>query len=309
MILCCGEALIDMIPAAMPDGKIVFAPHSGGAVFNTAVALGRLGAETSFMTGLSNDMFGEQLKRDLTASNVHRDCLISSSRPTTLAFVQLTDGQAQYAFFDENSAGRMLSIEDMPRPSDRVSALFFGGISLVSEPAADAYLNFAQREGQNRAVMLDPNVRPAFIKNQEAYRIRLNQMLTVTDILKVSDEDIDWLIPDTAPLDEKIAQLKAKGPKCVIVTKGSKGAETHLPDGARATVPALNTKVVDTVGAGDTFNAGILAHLQSSGNLTKKRIASLDTRMWEDALRHAARAAAVTVSRSGANSPWLRELS
>ena len=308
MILCCGEALIDMLPTLMPKGQTSFVPHSGGAVLNTAIALGRLGAPVSLMTGLSNDMFGDQLQRDLAASNVERDYLISTQRPTTLAFVQLIDGHAKYAFFDENSAGRLLTVADMPPASENISALFFGGISLVSEPGADAYLSYAQRESATRVVMLDPNIRPAFIQDEDAYRARLDQMLAVTDILKASDEDIAWMCPGTAQLPDQVARLKAMGPNCVIVTKGSRGAEAYLANGDHIFVKAQKATVVDTVGAGDTFNAGVLAKLQGSGSLTKAQIGSLDQETWTNALRYAGSAAAITVSRSGANSPWLQEL-
>lgn len=308
MILCCGEALIDMIPQTLTEGQTGFVPCSGGAVFNTAIALGRLGTPVSLLSGLSTDMFGAHLQRDLAASKVGRAHLVLSNRPTTLAFVQLTDGHAQYAFFDENSAGRLMALADMPTPAAETSALFFGGISLVSEPAADAYLSYAQREGQTRVVMLDPNIRPAFIQNESAYRARLHAMLAVADIVKVSDEDIDWLCPGASTLDEKVAQLKARGPSCVIVTKGSKGAEAYLPDGGHIAVEAPKAKVADTVGAGDTFNAGVLAYLQSSGGLVKEKLTTLPAETWEKALQHAARAAAITVARAGANPPWAREL-
>ena len=138
MILCCGEALIDMLPRETPAGERAFAPYSGGAVFNTAIALARLGAETQFFSGLSDDLFGQQLVETLERDGVDTALAARSSRPTTLAFVTLTDGHASYAFYDENTAGRMLSPGDLP---DAVSAkaLFFGGISLVVEPCAEAY--------------------------------------------------------------------------------------------------------------------------------------------------------------------------
>ena len=138
MILCCGEALIDMIPSpTLEGGRDGFVPHSGGAVFNTAIALGRLGVQTGMITGLSTDMFGQQLADALHASHVDTTRIIRSDRPTTLAFVKLTDGHASYSFFDENSAGRMIRPEDLPDLSDEVSALFFGGIRLAVDPCAD----------------------------------------------------------------------------------------------------------------------------------------------------------------------------
>ncbi|HCI98983.1 MAG TPA: carbohydrate kinase, partial [Sulfitobacter sp.] len=150
MILCCGEALIDMVAAPSLDGPDGFVPHSGGAVFNTAIALGRLGARAGMLTGLSHDMFGDQLADALKASDVDTTHIIRSNRPSALAFVKLEDGQASYSFFDENSAGRMIRPEDMPALPSDVTALFFGGISLASDPSASAYAALLDRQGGPR---------------------------------------------------------------------------------------------------------------------------------------------------------------
>ena len=127
MILMCGEALIDMLPRTSRDGEPAFAPYPGGAVFNTAIAVGRLGAP-GFFSGLSTDLFGQMLERALGEAKVDARFAHRSDRPTTLAFVTLTDGQARYAFYDENTAGRMLSPEDLPELPDQIDACFFGGI-------------------------------------------------------------------------------------------------------------------------------------------------------------------------------------
>jgi hypothetical protein len=136
MILSCGEALIDMLPRTATSGEAAFAPYAGGAVFNTAIALGRLGAPSAFFSGISTDMLGEILAETLTASKVDTRHLARSNRPTTVAFVKLVDGQATYAFYDENTAGLMLTEADLPDLPAEVSTLFFGGISLVNDPAA-----------------------------------------------------------------------------------------------------------------------------------------------------------------------------
>jgi fructokinase len=308
MILCCGEALIDMIPAVTADGQTAFVPHTGGAVFNTSVALGRLGADTGLMSGLSRDVFGTQLAKDLQASNVDTSHVIWSDRPTTLAFVHLRDGHASYSFYDENSAGRMLQPEDLPELSADISTLFFGGISLVCEPAAETYLHLAIRESTDRAVMLDPNIRPAFIQDDQGYRNRLDQMIACADVVKVSDEDLDWILPEAASLEGKAAELQKNGPRIVIVTRGKHGARAFLPDGKVLDVPAQSVQVVDTVGAGDAFNAGFLAHLASSGHLDKRNLRSPSSKVIGDAISFASRVAAITVSRAGANPPWQHEL-
>lgn len=308
MILCCGEALIDMIPSPTDAGRDGFVPHSGGAIFNTAVALGRLGVQTGMLSGVSTDIFGHQLARDLRASHVDTSHLVRSRRHTTLAFVQLADGHATYTFFDDNSAGRMLAPEDMPALAQEVSALYFGGISLASEPGADAYAALAAKEAGDRAMMLDPNIRASFIEDIQRYRARLDGMIARADIVKVSDEDLNWIYPGPEALADKIARLREAGPSVVILTRGGEGATAWLSDGTEVSAPSRKVAVVDTVGAGDTFNAGVLARLSELGLLTKAALSDIAPEAMQDALSFGASVAAVTVSRAGANPPWRREL-
>jgi len=308
MILCCGEALIDMVAAPSLDGPDGFVPHSGGAVFNTAIALGRLGARAGMLTGLSRDMFGDQLADALKASDVDTTHIIRSDRPSTLAFVKLEDGQASYSFFDENSAGRMIRPEDMPALPSDITALFFGGISLASDPSASAYAALLERQGGPRAVMIDPNIRPLFITDAEGYRRRMAAMIRQADIVKVSDEDLNWLNPAPLTQAEKISAMLDTGPSVVIVTQGAEGAIATLADGTSITVPAVKTNVVDTIGAGDTFNAGFLAKLSELDLLTPEALGTLDPDVLRDAMTYGARVAAITVSRAGANPPWANEL-
>ncbi|TQM89661.1 carbohydrate kinase family protein [Roseinatronobacter monicus] len=308
MILCCGEALIDMLPIETPSRRSGFAPHSGGAVFNTAIALGRLGIKTGMLTGLSRDMFGQQLSADLKASHVDISHVIKSDRQTTLAFVQLVKGQAKYAFFDENSAGRMIMQDELPPIGESVSTVFFGGISLASEPGADTYAALAERVCEDSVIMLDPNIRSGFIRDEKAYRARLARMVRVADIVKLSDEDLDWLQPGPEPLAGKILNIQAAGPSVVIVTFGDSGASAWLSDGLEVKVPTPKVSVVDTVGAGDTFNAGVLAQLSNFGLLKKKSIACMPSAPMAEALAFGTIVAGVTVSRSGANPPWWHEL-
>lgn len=308
MILCCGEALIDMIPTPTHDGLDGFVPHAGGAVFNTAIALGRLGTQTGMLSGLSNDMFGQQLLASLHASHVDVSNVVMCDRPSTLAFVQLTNGHAAYSFFDENSAGRMLQPADLlPVPPD-VSALYFGGISLACEPCADTYAHLLVSEGKTRAVMIDPNIRPSFIKDVERYRSRMDQMVAYADIVKVSDEDLNWLYPSPLSLREKADLILERGPELVILTRGASGATGFMQDGNEVWVPAQKVDIVDTVGAGDTFNAGVLARLSELGQLSKSGLRGLSAATVKMALEHGTRVAAITVARAGANPPWASEV-
>jgi len=306
MILSCGEALIDMLPRQTPMGEDAFAPYPGGAVFNTAIALGRLGAPAGFFSGLSSDLFGALLQNALRASNVTTDLAAVSDRPTTLAFVKLVDGQASYAFYDENTAGRMLQTDDLPDLPDEITTLFFGGISLVGDPCGTAYEALMLQNAASRVTMVDPNIRPSFITDETAYRARIARMIAAADIVKLSDEDLHWLYGD-GNISVLAREILDQGPSVICITEGAKGARGITRSG-EVFVPAKPVKVADTVGAGDTFNAGVLAALHSAGALSKAALAQLDDRILTDALSLGVRSAAITVSRAGANPPWAKEL-
>lgn len=306
MILCCGEALIDMLPRRSTADEPAFAPYAGGAVFNSAIALGRLGAPVEFFSGLSTDLFGQQLVRVLAESKAGTRYAHFSPRPTTLAFVDLKDGHATYVFYDEGTAGRMLSPENLPALADDVDAVLFGAISLIPEPCGSTYEALMAREHTKRVMMLDPNIRPGFIPDRAKHAERIRRMMAMADIVKLSDEDLAWF-GEEGSSEEIVRRWLDGGPKLILITQGARGATAY----SREHVVSMQTQkvtVVDTVGAGDTFNAGVLASLHEQGLLTKAGIAALS----EDAIRQAlalgTKAAAVTVSRAGANPPWRHEI-
>ena len=306
MILCCGEALIDMLPRQSALGEAAYAPYAGGAIFNTAIALGRLGIPTGFFTGLSDDMLGDVLRETLVASHVDYSFSAVSSRPTTVAFVKLVNGSATYAFYDENTAGRMLSLDDLPTLDRPIDALHFGAISLIPDPCGATYEALLVREHVKSVISLDPNIRPGFIKDADAHKARILRMAALSDIIKFSDEDLEWFGMEGD--EEQLArQWLAIGPKLVIITKGADGAVGYTAN-ARVAVPSQRVTVVDTIGAGDTFDAGVLASLKRDGLLTKAAVAALDEAAISRALSMGAKVAAVTVSRAGANPPWASEV-
>ncbi len=302
MILACGEALIDMLPRESTAGEAAFAPYPGGAVFNTAIGLGRLGVKTQFLCGMSSDFLGDILRDALSASQVDHTPSPCLDAPCTVAFVKLVDGQATYAFYDNGSA--MRTMRDTP-PTD-ANALFFGGISLVGDGCGATYEVLMLREAATRVTMIDPNIRPSFIKDEAAYRARIGAMMAAADIIKLSDEDLHWL-EGRGDLATLAHGLLAKGAKLVCITEGAKGVTGYT---ARHTVavPAPKAQVVDTVGAGDTFNAGLLAGLDRAGLLTKGAIATLSEEAIRAALTLGVQTAAITVSRAGANPPWSSEM-
>jgi fructokinase len=306
MILCCGEALIDMLPRETTLGEKGFSPYAGGAVFNTAIALGRLGAPTAFFTGLSDDMMGDILRDTLRQSKVDFSYCATLSRPTTIAFVKLVDGHASYAFYDENTAGRMITEVDLPALGDECEALHFGAISLIPEPCGSTYEALMSREHERRVISLDPNIRPGFIKDKASHLARIRRMAAMSDIVKFSDEDLAWFGME-GDEDTLARHWLHHGAKLVVVTRGAEGAAGYTVN-HKVEVPSEKVTVVDTVGAGDTFDAGVLASLKMQNLLTKSQVASLTEIQIAGALALGAKAAAVTVSRAGANPPFAHEI-
>ncbi|MCC0034951.1 MAG: carbohydrate kinase [Hoeflea sp.] len=305
MIICCGEALIDMLPRTTTQGEDAFSPYAGGSVFNTALALGRLGLKTGFFTGLSSDMFGDILRKVLSESGVDYSYCATLDLHTTLAFVRLVNGQASYAFFDENTAGRMITEAHLPALGDEVEALHFGAISLIPDPCGATYESLMRREHGSRVISLDPNIRPGFITDAPRHRARIDRMIAMSDIVKMSDEDLEWFgMPD---METAARTWLGQGPSLVVFTRGARGAigfsREHTVE-----VDGVAVTVADTVGAGDTFNAGILASLKRDDVLTKQAMKTLSAEAIGNVLGLGARAAAVTVSRPGANPPWASEI-
>ncbi|MDB6176089.1 carbohydrate kinase [Paracoccus sp. Z330] len=301
MILCAGESLIDMVPE-----HGTFRPLAGGAVYNTTIAAGRLGEDVAYLWPISRDPFGEMLLAPLNEAGVNLDLCPRSDRLTTLALVTLDNGEAVYSFYDEGSAGRMLSVQDIPALPDNISAIFAGGISLVPDPCGGAIESLIAQNHSRLPVVLDPNIRPFFIQDEGAFRDRLNRIIPQCDIVKLSSDDLAWLYPGL-DAQEAARKVLALGPKIVLQTGGAAGAHAYW-SGETVTAPAIRTTVVDTIGAGDTFNAGVLASLRRQGVLGKDGLAQITAPAIKAALTLGAQAAAITVSRAGANPPWQHEM-
>lgn len=306
MILCCGDALVDMLPCKSEAGRSAFAPHAGGACFNTAIALGRLGVPTEFFSGISRDLFGELLEKELARSEVGLKYAVRSDRPTTLAFVNLVDGHATYTFYSEGAADRMLDEHSLPELDQSIVALQFGAISLAQEPCGSAYEALMRREHDRRVILLDPNIRPDFIKDRKAHLARMHRMIAMADIVKISDEDMGWF-EERGDVPSVAQRWLQAGPKLIIVTAGSEGVTAYW-EGGSAHAGVQPVEVIDTVGAGDTFSAGVLTSLYRDDQLSKQALSCPDKSAIERALSLGNRAAAITVSRAGANPPWSHEI-
>ncbi len=251
-------------------------------------------------------MMGDILRETLRASHVDFSYCATLSRPTTIAFVKLVDGHATYAFYDENTAGRMITEAELPALGADCEALHFGAISLIPEPCGSTYEALMTREQKSRVISLDPNIRPGFIKDKQSHMARIRRMAAMSDIVKFSDEDLAWFGLE-GDEDTLARHWLHHGAKLVVVTRGAKGAVGYTT-GLKVEVASERVEVVDTVGAGDTFDAGILASLKMQGLLTKAQVASLTEEQIRKALALGAKAAAVTVSRAGANPPFAHEI-
>ncbi|MFJ8930409.1 carbohydrate kinase [Streptomyces sp. NPDC102340] len=307
MIVVAGEALIDLVPQGVPtDGGPVtelpaLAPRLGGGPYNTAVALGRLGSSVAFCSRVSRDAFGEALLGGLRAAGVDVSPVQRGDEPTTLAVASIgADGSAGYSFYVEGTADRLFAVpETLPAGTRAVS---FGTCSLALEPGATAYEDVMRSAAaQGLCTALDPNIRAGLIPDADAYRARFKSWLASTTLLKLSEEDAEWL--GGTP-----QEWLAAGPAAVVITRGGEGLTALTRDGGEYSVPGERVDVVDTIGAGDTVNAALLHGLSRLDALSPAGIAGLGGDDWSRLLRFAARAAAVTCSRAGAEPPYATEL-
>jgi fructokinase len=302
VIVVGGEALVDLVPsAATTPGELgPLLPRLGGGPYSTAVALGRLGVDVAFLCRVSTDAFGDALLDRLRASGVRTDLVTRGAEPTTLAVVALGgDGAARYTFHVLGTADRLVA-DPGPLP-DTVTAVSLGSFSLVLEPGATAYETVLRRESaRGRLTVLDPNIRAGLIADQAAYRARFTSWLPDVGLLKMSDDDARWL-------DGGVDDWLAAGVRAVVLTRGAAGLGVFTPE-LRVAVPSAPATVVDTIGAGDTVQAALLAWLDRHGAATPDGVAGLDSSAWTDALGFAARAAALTVGRVGAEPPYLAEM-
>lgn len=302
-IAVAGEALIDFTAR----GGLAFQGHVGGSPLNTAVACVRLGSSTGFLTQLSTDLFGEELMAFMQAGGIDTRFVTRSAAPSTLAFVERTPTTNRYAFYTRGSADGTWSPPELPVLPDECRCLHFGSIALLQEPAAGRIADLVAASAGQRLVVFDPNVRPTLIPDMAAYRAGLARWLAMTDLLKVSDEDAALLAPDL-PLADAAAAWLAAGPRAVVVTRGGAGATLYRAGHPAVDVAAPKVVVADTIGAGDTFTAGLSSALLAAGVTQASELGSLAEPLWRDVLRFAATAAAINCTREGADPPTLAEV-
>lgn len=299
-IALAGEALIDFAGV----GPLAFQGYVGGGVLNSAVACARLRQPTAFITQLSTDLFGEAILAHLKANGVDTRFVLRDSPPSTLAFVERTPTTNQYAFYMQGTADVLWAPPVLPELPDSCRYLHFGSISLLQDPAGSRITDLVETNRGKRIIVFDPNMRPSLVRDLQDYRRRFQRWLASTDLLKLSDEDVAVLSPG-GRLDDAAASYLDAGPRVVIVTRGSEGATLYLRGQAPIAVAAPQIALADTIGAGDTFTAGVLAALLQRGVEQAAQLAALDEAAWRDVLGFAAMAAALNCTREGADPPTL----
>nr|WP_239071917.1 carbohydrate kinase [Amycolatopsis sp. SID8362] len=283
----------------MDGGLRALLPRLGGGPYNVALAAGRLGVPAAFLSRVSTDRFGDAMVERLHGSGVDTALLQRGDEPTTLAVVALdAKGAARYTFYVEGTADRLVA-DPGPLP-ENVTALSLGTLGMVLEPGASVYEAMLRREAARGVLtVLDPNIREALITDPAAYRARFASWLPDVRLLKISDDDAAWLTGGADPLAAAKTWVES-GVDAVVLTRGADGLAVITAAGELAHVPSRKVEVVDTIGAGDTVQGALLAWLHTR---QVADLASLDADAWRDALAFAAKAASITVSRSGAEPP------
>jgi fructokinase len=292
-----GEVLIDLIPDESKYVAVV-----GGGPANTAKALAKLGVKAYFIDGVSNDKYGQIAKAELLAANVFLDYAQYSSKPTCTAKVTLDSlGSASYEFVIEGTATFDFSDLWLPDPQSlKPSLLHIGTLATVIEPGASVLFDWAQSVAHVAPIVFDPNIRPAVLGDRDEYVKKVEKWVAISSAVKVSDEDLNWLYP-SKEINEVVNRWLEVGVQLVVVTLGEKGITAYRKN-EQISVDAIKVVVADTVGAGDTVGAVLVEAIVNNG------LDKLTGEVLKTMLNRAVRAAAITVSRTGANPPSQDEI-
>lgn len=307
MFIVCGEALFDVFATAETPGGLAFDGRIGGSPFNVAMGLARLDQPVGFFGGIGSGFMGERLMRALKDEGIDTACVARIDAPTTLSLVGLNaQGVPSYAFYGHGAADRMVQASHLDVVPAAARCFHFGSFAMVAQPTAATQRLLVAREHLRSVISYDPNIRANVEPDLDVWRDAVQWMLPRTHLLKISDEDLGLLYPGRTA-EDFASEALACGVALVIVTRGSEGAVAFTARHNAAVVPA-RVEVVDTVGAGDTFQAAVLAWLAEEQHLTPERINALSSAQVERALRFATHAAAITCSRRGADLPRRAEL-
>lgn len=309
MILVCGEALVDLFLDAPEGAEMTGRAVVGGSPFNVAIGLARLGVPVGFLGAISRDGIGAMLAGRLKQEGVDTRFIVRSERLSTISAVATgADGQPSYGFHGEGAADRFLLPDDLPAELPReVRALTFGSYSMAVEPTGSTLALLAERGHGQLVISVDPNLRPSVVPDMALWARAAERFYRTATIIKASDEDIRIAWSGKLSLQEAAAYWLGLGAKLVVITRGADSALGFYAEGS-VEVPAKVVSVRDTVGAGDSFHAALLARLSQTDRLSLEGIARLDQAALGDLLSYAATAASITVGRRGADLPTAAEI-
>lgn len=309
MFITCGEALYDIFTgSAAPEKSYAMNMNGviGGSPLNVALGLSRMGNRASLFTRLSNDMFGRNIRAFMNDVNVSDEYCVATDQQTTLAMIMTgPDGHPDYSLYTKGTADCSMEMSDIPKTLDDADQVIHMGSFATALPESGAVLReFAKREAANRFISFDPNVRQIVIPEKQTWLNTIEELLPITNFLKVSDEDLAYIYPDM-PLEAFIDKALEAGADIACVTRGPDGALARTADGTRVDLPGRKVDVQDTVGAGDTFQAASLHFIAAAGLAKKGAAQNVDL---ENMVRFAIDAAALTCTRRGADLPTLKEI-
>ena len=307
MLLSCDDALIDFLPVTTADGRDALLPVPGGSCLNIAIGMARLGAPAGFVGGISTDLFGRMIAGHAEASQVELRYADRSARPTTLAFARTIDGEARYAFYDEETAARHWSYRKGSLPFGTIDAVHFGSTTLVDAGGSAQVLAMVEEARGSATLSFDPNCRPSLVHDKAEYVRRMDDFAARADIVRLSDTDFAFLYggDDYAG---KAKELLAASARLFVVTHGAAGAQAWHRRAGAIKIEAPRVEVVDTIGAGDSFQAGLLFALRAMGRIGIEPLDALDADELRRALAFAAACAALTCTRVGADPPRSAEV-
>jgi fructokinase len=308
MLMSCGDALIDFVPTRNADGREAVMPAVGGSCLNVSVGMARLGAPTSFVGGISTDMFGRMIADHAAASDVELGLATRSDHQTTLAFVRIIAGESHYAFYDAETATRNWTYRRGSIPFDTVEAVHVGSTTLVNDQGAAETKALIADALMSSTISFDPNCRPNLVKDKPAYLARMAEFTASADLVNMSDVDFAYLFGEE-PYQQRARAMLGQGTSLVVLTRGNNGAIAWHARAGQIEIDTPKVEVADTIGAGDSFQAALLFALHKQGRLARPRLKDIGADELRRALSFAANCAGLTCTRPGADPPWSREIS
>jgi fructokinase len=302
MLLSCGDALVDFLPVKSVDGRNAAVPVAGGSCLNIAVGMARLGAPAGFVGGISTDLFGRMIADHALTSQVELRYATRSEHQTTLAFVRHVGDEPQYAFYDAATASGNWTYRHGSIPFAEIEAIHVGSTTLANDKGAAETLAMIADAGGSTTISFDPNCRPNLVRHKARYVDQMNRFAAAANIVRMSDVDFEFLYGGS-DFEARAKSLIAAGTSLVVVTRGTKGAQAWHGATGLVEVQAPTIDVVDTIGAGDSFQAALLFALRAIGRIKIGPLAQLTADELRRALSFASTCAAFTCGRAGADPP------